>query len=261
MEQMIQQITTAIPIARRLYPKAIIHWVFDNSSAHGSLAKDALTATKMNVNPGGKVPDMHDTVIPLDNPYGHGGKIQKMTFDKDLPADHPHKQFEGLPKGMKVILSERGYTKNGEGKPLIGECKACKASKSRKPHLEGASADEETAIYGEDGNDTDDESDERPVDCCMRRLLSLQPDFASEKSQLQLKAKALIDEALRLCPLPTIRRFFRRANRYASVYRLGATGPLAEFAVKTFRSHRGVGRKDLEVAQAKWDARAKKGVH
>ena len=43
----------------------------DNSSAHNSLVKDALTVTKMNVGPGGKnTPDMHDTVVPADNAHG-----------------------------------------------------------------------------------------------------------------------------------------------------------------------------------------------
>ncbi|KZP13178.1 hypothetical protein FIBSPDRAFT_666298, partial [Athelia psychrophila] len=45
-------------------------------------------------------------------------------------------------------------------------------------------------------------------------------------------------EALDACLLLTIRRFFRRAASYMSVYRLGATGGVAEFAVKKFRSHR-----------------------
>lgn len=80
--------------------------MFGNSSAHRSLAKDVLTASKMNVNPGGKVPEMRDTVIPASNPHGHGGTIQKLTFDKNLPDDHLHKKFEGLPKGMKIILAE-----------------------------------------------------------------------------------------------------------------------------------------------------------
>jgi hypothetical protein len=149
----------------------------------------------MNVNPGGKVPDMQDTIIPQDNPHGHGGEVQKMVFDKDLPEDHPYKKFEGLPKGMKVILAERGYTTDFNGKNLIGDCKACKASKSRKPHLEGASADEEADMYGEDGNETEDE-DEQPTDCCMRRLLSLQSDFAGQKSQLELVSIYSIVELL-----------------------------------------------------------------
>jgi hypothetical protein len=70
------------------------------------------------------------------------------------------------------------------------------------------------------------------------------------------KAKDLVDEGLRLCPLPTIRRFYRRADRYASVYRLGATGPIAEFAVRKYRSHRGVCAKELDVAMAEWKAKA-----
>ncbi|KAJ6476592.1 hypothetical protein DFH09DRAFT_952259 [Mycena vulgaris] len=263
-------------IPRRLFPTAIAHWVFNNSSAHGSLAKDALTATNMNVNPGGNVPkmSMRDTIIPLGNP-------------------HPT-----LMAGMKVILAEHDYTENHHGKTLSGECKACKALKSRKPHLEGASADEEHNMYVDYGKDTD-EGDERPVDCCMRRLLSLQPDFAREKSQLKLlieaepgmvchfmakfhlkmnpieyfwawvkcwfyersngtwqKAKDLGSEGLRLCPLPTICWFYGRADRHTNVYRLGATGPIAEFAVKKYRSHRGVGTKDLSVAKAEWKAKA-----
>jgi hypothetical protein len=128
---------------------------------------------------------MRNTVIPASNPHGHGGTIQRLTFDKNLPNDHLHKKFGGLPKGMKIILAEQGYTKDSNGKLLIGDCKVCKASKSRKPHLDGVSPDEEVDIYGDDGNDSDEE-DERPVDCCMRRLLSLQPNFAGEKSQLEL---------------------------------------------------------------------------
>ncbi|KAJ7107219.1 hypothetical protein C8R43DRAFT_1091981 [Mycena crocata] len=248
MEQMIAQLVITILIARHLFPKPVIHCVFDNSSAHGSLAKDALTATKMKVNPGGKVPKMRDT---------------KMTFDKNLPDDHPQKQWEGLPKGMKAILAQRGYTANTNGKNLIiGECKGCKAVKSRKPHLEGALADKEADMFGDEGNDSDEE-DECPVDCCMCRLLSLQPYFAQEKSQLEVvflcyfepllesnmfeqlieaapnmcyfrersngqwqKAKDLIAEALQSCPLPDLRKY---------------------------RSHRGVQQKDLDVAIAEWE--------
>ncbi|KAJ6593145.1 hypothetical protein B0H19DRAFT_1089191 [Mycena capillaripes] len=40
------------------------------------------------------------------------------------------------------------------------------------------------------------------------------------------KSQDLVDEALDACPLSTIRRFFRRADRCARVYRLGATGSL-----------------------------------
>ncbi|KAJ6610258.1 hypothetical protein B0H10DRAFT_2225150 [Mycena sp. CBHHK59/15] len=68
------------------------------------------------------------------------------------------------------------------------------------------------------------------------------------------KAKDLVEEALDACPLPTIRRFFRRANQYASVYQLGATGPVAEFAVKQYRSYRGFLKTELEAARVQCSA-------
>ncbi|KAJ6597343.1 hypothetical protein B0H10DRAFT_2441737 [Mycena sp. CBHHK59/15] len=242
---------------------------FDNSSAHGSLAKNALIVTKMNVNPGSKVPEMQETVITSDNPHVHSGKPQKIVFDNPLPNDHPHKKFEGQPKGMK-------------------------ASMAGKPHLDSASPNEEAEMFSDDGNNSDEE-EEQPVDCCMHRSLSQQPDFVGEKSQLELlieaapgmvchflpkfhlemnpieyfwawikhyfrersngqwkKAQELVTEALAACPLPTIRRFFRRADQYASVYRHSVTGPVAEFAVKQYCSHRGVKKTEIEVAEAQW---------
>jgi hypothetical protein len=80
--------------------------------------------------------------------------------------------------------------------------------------------------------------------------------FRERSNGIWQKAKDLVDEGLRLCPLPTIRRFYRRAHRYASVYRLGATGPIAEFAVKKYRSHRGVRATELVDATAEWKAKA-----
>jgi hypothetical protein len=70
------------------------------------------------------------------------------------------------------------------------------------------------------------------------------------------KVKDLVNEGLRLCPLPTIRRFYWHADHYASVYQLGATGPIAEFAVKKYRSHCGVRTKELNIATAEWKAKA-----
>jgi hypothetical protein len=38
--------------------------------------------------------------------------------------------------------------------------------------------------------------------------------------------------------------------RHASLYRLGATGPLADFAAKKYRAHRSVTQMDLVAAMA-----------
>lgn len=47
---------------------AVVEFMFDQSSAHGAFAKDALNAKEMNVQPRGKQCKMHDTLIPADNP-------------------------------------------------------------------------------------------------------------------------------------------------------------------------------------------------
>jgi hypothetical protein len=59
------------------------------------MADDAFDATKMNVNPGGKQKKMKDTVWQ--------GKVQKMNFEL------------GVPKGMRLILQERGVDVTGMG--------------------------------------------------------------------------------------------------------------------------------------------------
>jgi hypothetical protein len=43
-------------------------------------------------------------------------------------------------------------------------------------------------------------------------------------------------------------------------YRLGATGVLAEFAVKRYRGHRGVRAMELEAATEEWMKKAKMGA-
>ena len=85
------QIEEAVKIAEVKYKKEDgwrHYWIFDQSSCHKAMEEDALDASKMNVNPGGVQPKMRDTVW--------GGTVQKMCFAL------------GIPKGMRIILQERG---------------------------------------------------------------------------------------------------------------------------------------------------------
>src|SRR6266481_2864289 len=56
-------------------------------------------------------------------------------------------------------------------------------------------------------------------------------------------------DALNNCPLVTIWQFFCQAAHYMSVYRLGATGVLAEYVVKKYCSHHTVQQKDLDITR------------
>lgn len=88
-ERLLMQLTEAAMIAEAKYPKEEgyrLYWVFDHSSCHAAMADDALNANKMNAKPGGKQPQMHDTVW--------NGKVQRMVF------------ADGTPKGLKQVLSE-----------------------------------------------------------------------------------------------------------------------------------------------------------
>jgi len=103
------KVQKTILIFERMFPNAVAKFVFDQSSAHGAFAKDALNARDMNVKPCGKQRTMHDTYIPMDNPYPElHGQHQTMNFTDDLAPDHPYFEFCGQPKGMQCVLEEHG---------------------------------------------------------------------------------------------------------------------------------------------------------
>ncbi len=68
-------------------------FIFDNAPTHKKKADDALNVDRMNVRDGGKQPFMHDTV--------YNGTVQQMTT------------AEGLQKGLKTVLQERGVDTEG----------------------------------------------------------------------------------------------------------------------------------------------------
>lgn len=184
-----------------MYPDAVAEFVFDQSSAHGAFAKDALNAKDMNVKPGGKQRMMHDTFIPHDNlnPTLRGAH-QTMVFAPNLPKDHPDYEFRGQAKGMYRVLEERGLIsvleQANEGK-VVGECRTCKLSREAQERLHremqgAADAGEDPAE--ELGRDVVAIVSNR-TDCCMRKLLANQQDFRDEKPLIQ----TIIEQAGHKC--------------------------------------------------------------
>lgn len=180
-------------------------FVFDCSSAHESYAEDALLAHKMNRGSGGAQKKMHDTIIPIGP---HAGENQPMVFPADYKElDKDGKSLAGQAKGMEQVLQERGLleemVKNSKNGKVVAVCKKCKESqearekaakeaKTRQDEIEGSGVQQlsERSECEEAAEDLD-----RPTDCCMRRVLSLQPDFQREKPLLQL----LIERAGHKC--------------------------------------------------------------
>ena len=87
-DHLMAQVAKTIDIFERIHPDAIGLFLFDNAPSHRKVADDALNADRMNVGPGGKQPKMRDA--------WWGGEVQKMVNE------------DGIPKGMRHILEERG---------------------------------------------------------------------------------------------------------------------------------------------------------
>jgi hypothetical protein len=75
-------------------------FAFDHSSSHTKVADDSLNAFTMNLKSGGKQPVMRDTI--------YNGRVQQMVFS----SDYPDEKLSGKPKGMRIILQERGLWKS-----------------------------------------------------------------------------------------------------------------------------------------------------
>ena len=95
------QVHKAISLFEKKYPEAQGIFIFDNAPSHMKKPEDALNVERMNVRDGGKQPFMRDTVWD--------GETQQMTT------------AEGLQKGMKTVLEERGIDAHGMNAAKIRE--------------------------------------------------------------------------------------------------------------------------------------------
>lgn len=91
-EMMMKQLRKAVEIFKRQFPGCTGLWLFDNSANHGAYSEDALVASRVQMNPGGKQSRMHDGF------FGNPSRTQSMCFPHDS-ARHP-----GEAKGARTIL-------------------------------------------------------------------------------------------------------------------------------------------------------------
>lgn len=136
---------------------------------------------------------MRQTINPLD------GTPQSMVFPEDYNCvGKDGVSLAGRPKGMEQILRERGLlaqleARHGANK-VIGICGKCKLLQAAQDTAmqEAKAKQDETEGSGIEGlnscrvSDLEAEDLERPRDCCMQLVLSLQKDFQEEKPLLQL---------------------------------------------------------------------------
>ena len=90
---LLKQVDKVIKVFKDKYPHAQALFLFDNAPSHKKYTEDSLNVDRMNVRPGGKQPKLRDTVF--------NGQIQSMVLE------------DGQPKGMKLVLEERGVDTTG----------------------------------------------------------------------------------------------------------------------------------------------------
>ncbi|KAI5832151.1 hypothetical protein K523DRAFT_414427 [Schizophyllum commune Tattone D] len=192
MPQLLAQVKRAIDIFDVKFPDGTAVFIFDCSSAHEAFASDALLAHKMNRNPGGAQPVMHDTKIPGTD------TVQSMVFPLDSNLlDDKGAPLAGKVKGMEQVLRERGllHLLEENGRRPVGTCGPCKQSaaarekaaklaKSKADEIDGGGVEGRDAIAAAALAEAEDVA--RPTNCCMQRLLASQPDFRDEKPLLQV---------------------------------------------------------------------------
>lgn len=92
-DMLLSQVRRALTIFGRKYQEAQGIFIFDHAPSHMKKSEDALNAERMNVKDGGKQPMMKDTVW--------NGRVQRMVTP------------QGVQKGMKTVLEERGVDTHG----------------------------------------------------------------------------------------------------------------------------------------------------
>ena len=137
-DQLVDQVLKlAIPICERAFPDCQALFLFDNATSHSAFSKDALRACTMNLRMGGAQPALRPGINSLT------GKIRPMVTS------------EGIPKGLQVVLQERGLWRPR----LRVQCQKPDGKKN-KLCVNGGS-------------------------CCARGLIAKEPDFQSQKSCLE----------------------------------------------------------------------------
>jgi hypothetical protein len=225
-----QIINKAIPLFEATHPGCIALFAFDNATSHSAFAKDALVASKMNWDDGGKQPKMRDTVF--------NGAVQKMVH------------LNGEQKGMKTILIERGLYRDG----LKKVCRDCIKKKLREQNTRidccGLKILELQPDFESQKGIIQEIIEERG------HMVIFYPKFHCELNFIEMYwgaakrytrencdytwdgLKRTVNLALDSVPISSIRRYARRSFRYMDAYRKGLTLNAAEYAVKKYRSHR-----------------------
>jgi hypothetical protein len=229
----------AIPVFERMHPGAIAVFAFDNSSAHGAFASDALNARAMNVSSGGKQPKMRDTIF--------NGQIQHMVF----PEDHPDQNLCGKPKGMRVILQERQLWREGMIRFCNNDLPTSNSCCMRHVLEQQEDFCNQRCLLQEIIESRGHKVIFYPKFHCELNYIEMYWGATKRYARMHCNyswkgLRRVVPEALDSVSVKQIRKYARRSFRYMDAYRKGLNAKQAEYAVRKYKSHRVIPRNILE---------------
>ena len=252
-DDLVQQLKDVLPLVKALHPDDDLLFGFDNSMTHHKRAPDGLQVTNLPLKDDGKNATM----------MRNGYFPDSVTGDKTMQ----NMQTEtGKAKGLRSILEERKRWRAGMPR-LCGLCKS-----GDVPHEERRN--KFAGIYAEGWHGYTSQCcavyclSHEPDFLAQREwlrevveddghLIIFYPKFHCELNYIEmiwayLKAylrkhckysypelKAMVPNTLEeKIPIATVRRQARHCYRFMSAYRMGLQGPLADYAMKKYSSHR-----------------------
>ena len=217
-EHMIEQANKAIKIFHNKYPNTTAIFIFDNAPSHMKKPDDSLNADAMNVKPGGKQPVMRPTV--------YNGEVQEMT----LP--------DGTPKGMKMVLEERGVcTKGMVAKDMTAKLKTYQDFKNSKTILSELVENKgHKCVYIPKFH-----CEVNPIERCWCQAKKYTRAYANGSI---VRLRKIVPEGLETATKDMIIIFFQKSKDYEKAYREGYTTENVDSIIKLYKSHRRVSNKE-----------------
>ena len=191
-DKFLSQVDTAIEIFEEKFPHAQALFLFDNAPIHCKSSDNALSIQHMNVRPGGKQPIMKDTVF--------NGQVHQMVLS------------DGRPKGMKMVLQERGVDTKGMNAEIVRET-FYSLYFFPKFHCE--------------------------LNVSKRNWCHTKKYSRKYSNGTITRLQKIVPEALDTCTPELNKKFFRKTRDYLRAYQ-GHTCWSVDKAVKQYKSHRWV---------------------
>lgn len=216
-EKFMKNVEDAAKIAEFKYgsDNHTILWLFDHSSCHRAFADNALNAKRMNVRPGGRQPIMRDTIW--------AGRPQRLVDEN------------GVPKGMRQVLEERGInTERMKAEDLRTVLANHEDFRTEKTVIEN--------FLIESGHKVlflpKFHCELNPIERVWGQAKVFTRKYSNSTVQ---RLRSIIRPALDSVSPDLIRKYFRKAQDYEQAYLEGhEAGKELEQAIKVYKSHRRV---------------------